>query len=36
MAVESCVCVSERLEGDEGKLGKDGVRSGRELSCVLA
>ena len=35
MTVESCVCVSERLEGDEGRLGKDGVRS-RELLCVLS
>lgn len=35
MEVDSCVCVSERLEGDEGRLGKDGVRS-MELSCVLA
>jgi hypothetical protein len=34
MADDGCVCVSERLEGDEGRLGKDGVRS-RELSCVL-
>ena len=34
-AVERAVCVSERFDGDEGKFGKDGVRSRELLSCVL-